>query len=420
MPTTAKLLTMQCPPLLRAGLASLALLLCLGSKALAEDAARHLAVIDAGSSGSRLHLYERTAAERSVAVKQLFEAKAGEALSSFERSPGDAGPRGIQPLLEQLLDRLARMNIERSAVHVHVLATAGMRRLAADNPAAAQVIYQSVRHTLSSAGVTAGRIETLSGHLEGVYAWVDVNDLSGALAGTPAGATVAVIEVGGASAQLAYSGEALAGAPVTAVRLNGRSHQVVSLTWLGLGQDEARRAMLDAARSRSNADEEQCYPDNRKAAGGLSAFDADGSRHLVTRGRFSFEHCSRMYDAVIRPFDLPALATAIRQSRRPLVGLASVYFSLADWQVIGQPGTLASTLSGQCEGEDAYGDKVIGFIRRDPKNRFAQTACANGTFIHALLFGPAGLRADPAQVSAVARINGQPPSWARGFALLGR
>jgi hypothetical protein len=178
--------------------------------------------------------------------------------------------------------------------------------------------------------------------------------------------------------------------------------------------------MINAARSRSNADEEECYPDNRKAAGGLSAFDADGSRHLVARGRFSFEQCSQMYDAVIRPFELPALATAIRQSKLPLVGLASVYFSLADWHVVGQPGTLASTLRGQCEGEDAYGNKVIGFIRRDPKNRFAQTACANGTFIHALLFGPAGLRVDPAQVSAVARINGQPPSWARGFALLGR
>lgn len=410
---------MQCLPLLRAGLASLTLLLCVGPKALADDAVRHLAVIDAGSSGSRLHLYERTAASHGVDVKQLFEAKAGEALSSFERSPGDAGSRGIQPLLEQLLDRLALLNIERSAVHVHVLATAGMRRLDADNPAAARVIYQSVRHTLASAGVAAGRIETLSGHLEGVYAWVDVNDLSGALASTPARATVAVIEVGGASAQLAYSGEALAGSPLTPIRLNGRSHQVVSLTWLGLGQDEARRAMINTARSRSNADEEQCYPDNRKASGGLSAFDADGGRDRVARGRFNFEQCSEMYDAVIRPFGIPALTTAIRQSKLPVVGLASVYFSLADWQVIGQPGTLATTLRSQCEGEDAYGDKVIGFIRRDPKNRFAQTACANGTYIHALLFGPAGLRVDPAQVNAVARINGQPPSWARGFALLG-
>ena len=411
---------MQCLPLLRAGFASLALLLCLLSPATADDTARYLAVIDAGSSGSRIHLYERTAAERGVDVKQLFEDKAGEALSSFERSPSEAGPRGIQPLLERLFARLEPLNIERSAVQVHVLATAGMRRLDADHPAAAQAIYQSVRSTLTSAGVAVRRIETLSGHLEGVYAWVDVNDLSGALARSTAQALTAVIEVGGASAQLAYAGEAPPGAQVTPITLNGRSHQVVSFTWLGLGQDEARRAMISAARSRSNVDEEQCYPDNRKAAGGLSAFDADGSRHLVARGRFSFEQCSQLYDAVIRPFGLAALATPVRQSKLPLTGLASVYFSLADWQAIGQPDTLANTLSGQCEGEDAYGEKVVGFIRRDPKNRFAQTACANGTFIHALLFGPAGLRVDPAQVSAVARINGQPPSWARGFALLGR
>ncbi len=411
---------MLCLPLLRAAFASLALLQCLLSPATADEAARYLAVIDAGSSGSRIHLYERTAAEHGVDVKQLFEDKAGEALSSFERTPSEAGPRAIQPLLERLLARLAPLNIERSAVQVHALATAGMRRLDADHPAAAQAIYQSVRSTLTSAGVAVRRIETLSGHLEGVYAWVDVNDLSGALARSPAQVLTAVMEVGGASAQLAYAGEAPPGAQVTPITLNGRSHQVISFTWLGLGQDEARRAMISAARSRSDVNEEQCYPDNRKAAGGLSAFDADGSRYLVARGRFNFEQCSQLYDAVFRPFGLAALATPIRLSKVPIAGLASVYFSLADWQALGQPGALANTLSGQCEGADAYGEKVVGFIRRDPKNRFAQTACANGTFVHALLFGPAGLRVDPAQVSAAARINAQPPSWARGFALVER
>jgi len=417
MPTTAKLLTMQCLSLLRAGLASLALVLCMGSSAYADEATRYLAVIDAGSSGSRLHLYERTVAGHGVDVKQLFEAKAGEALSSFERSPGDAGPRGIQPLLEQLLDRLARMNIERSAVHVHVLATAGMRRLDADNPAAAQVIYQSVRHTLSSAGVTARRIETLSGHLEGVYAWIDVNDLSGALASTPAGATVAVIEVGGASAQLAYSGEALAGAPVTAVRLNGRSHQVVSLTWLGLGQDEARRAMLDSVASSNAATKHPCYPDNTSGAAELRAFDTLIDARRVDNPGFDFQRCSTLYREHIARAEVRKQIGKIPASAS-IVAFSSVYFAFNDWKAVGAPGQLADTLSARCSGDDAWGLKVMPALNQR-KDGFAQNACANGTYINTLLFDPAGFRLSPEQLQVTQRIAGESLSWTRGLAVVG-
>lgn len=405
-------------PMLRAGLAGLALTLLLLSQAMASDSARYLAVIDAGSSGSRVHLYERTATEASVKVRQLFEDKSGEALSSFARTPDEAGPRGMQPLLDRLLARLDALKIERSAVHLHLLATAGMRRLEADHPASSQAIYQSARGALNSSGVTVRSVETLSGRLEGVYAWVDVNDLNGALAATPSQSTVGIIEVGGASAQLVYAMHGPAGTSTTAVRLNGRTHQVVSISWLGLGQDQARRAMIGFARSQAVGNEERCYPDNRGASGGLNAFDADGAHLLIARGRFSFEQCRQLYEAVIRPFGLPALGPGPGEAPRSMLGLASVFFALSDWQALAHPARLGETLRRECEGEEAYGTKVTRFIRRDPRHRFAQTACANGTFIHTLLYGEAGLRLTPEQVSASSRVNDTPLSWTRGFALV--
>lgn len=405
-------------PMLQAGLAGLALTLLLLSQAMASDSARYLAVIDAGSSGSRLHLYERSAAEGSVKVRQLFEDKSGEALSSFERTPDEAGPRGLRPLVDRLIARLDALKIERSAVHLHLLATAGMRRLEADHPAASQTIYQSARSALTSSGLAVRSIETLSGHLEGIYAWVDVNDLNGALAATPSQGTVGIIEVGGASAQLVYAMPGPTGTSATAVKLNGRSHQVVSMSWLGLGQDQARRAMIGLARSQAVGNEERCYPDNRGASGGLTAFDADGANLLIARGRFSFEQCSQLYEAVVRPFGLPALGPIAGEAPRPMLGLASVFFALSDWQALAHPASLRETLRRECEGEEAYGNKVTRFIRRDPRHRFAQTACANGTFVHTLLYGKAGLRLAPEQVSAASRVNDTPLSWTRGFALV--
>ena len=405
-------------PLLRAGLAGLAITLLLLSQATATDGTRYLAVIDAGSSGSRVHLYERIATEGAVRVRQLFEDRSGEALSSFERNPDEAGPRGLTPLLDRLLARLESLKIERSVVHVHLLATAGMRRLEADHPTASQAIYRSARRTLTASGVTVRSSETLSGHLEGVYAWVDVNDLAGALAATPSPSPIAIIEVGGASAQLAYAGHGPAGTTTTTVRLNGRAHQVVSVSWLGLGQDEARRTMVRLARSQEAGSEERCYPDNRGMTGGLAAFDADGADLLIARGRYSFEQCSQLYEAVLSPFGLPALGPRAGEAPLPMLGLASVYFVLSDWQALTDPASLGETLQRQCEGEEAYANRVTRFIRRDPRHRFAQTACANGAFIHTLLFGKAGLRLSPEQLSATLRVQNTPLSWTRGFALL--
>lgn len=396
--------------------AALFVLLVLPSGPLrAQDAERHIAVIDAGSSGSRIHLYALHGSRGETRVRELFSERSGEALSSFETTPAAAGRQGLQSLLDALVTRLDQLGIARNQVNLHLLATAGMRRVEQRNPESAAAIYTAARSALTLTGLPVGRVETLSGQLEGAYAWVDVNYLNGSF--NESGASpVGVVEVGGASAQIAYPTRRPDAEGVTVLSINGRVHHVVSLSWLGLGQDEARRAMLQAARDLPTPSVNPCYPDNASNAGGLTAFSPEPQAELVTSSHYSFRACSALYQSVIAPFRVGAALSD--QSIGRWVGVSSVFFALSDWQALASPEALSRNLQAHCEGIDAYGTRVVRFIKRDPANRFAQNACANGTFIHALLFSSEGLGLRPEQVQAAARLSGNTLSWTRGFALV--
>ena len=79
---------------------------------------------------------------------------------------------------------LSQRGIRPEVVRVSLLATAGMRRLDSRSQQAAADIDASVRRTLESSGMTVGRVETLSGGYEAIYAWVNINELLGYFTGT--------------------------------------------------------------------------------------------------------------------------------------------------------------------------------------------------------------------------------------------
>jgi hypothetical protein len=52
-------------------------------------------------------------------------------------------------------------------------------------------------------------------------------------------------------------------------------------------------------------------------------------------------------------------------------------------------------------------------------SKFEQNACANGTYIDALLFDTqVGFGLDGARLGSVKRIKGLAPTWTRGYAVL--
>ena len=382
---------------------------------LADDL--HIAVIDAGSSESRIVLYERLRQGDSLQVEQRFDDSGGLALSSFESDPAEAGPMGVQPLLDNLLVSLRARAISPESVKVHLLATAGMRLVEARNPAAAAAIYDSARSTMARSGLRLGRIETLSGVDEGLFAWLDLNELAGNF-NADRTATLGLLEIGGASTQIAFATRAQDSRAVS-VTVKGKSYRVLSLSWLGLGQDQARLSMIGLAQTDAGMTNNACYPDNTGQAGGLRAFDAGINGLLIDSGRYDFAACSALYNTLLRGNRVREVTTVSEFAATSLVGVSAVKFALSDWQATSDPAMLGRQLQDSCTGLDAYGKQVLPLLGRSaPGNYFAQNACANGTYVQALVFGPEGFGLRPDQLR-VDIGKDQSVKWTRGVALAG-
>lgn len=380
-----------------------------------DSQTRFVAVIDAGSSGSRIVLYERRRAGKALLVEQRFSDTAGQALSSFETLPAEAGPMGVAPLIHTLNAYLRASSISIGDVQVHLLATAGMRLLEARNPGAASAIYTSAKSSLASSGLRLGRIETLSGVNEGLYAWLDLNDLAGRLQ-EGSQATLGIIEVGGASAQIAFATNEDDPRVVT-VMANGQSYRVLSQSWLGLGQDQARLSMINRTGPGAGLKDNACYPNNASQAGGLQVFDAGIGGQFIASGSFDFAGCNALYDELLLTLRVREVTRVSGFAGLTLVGASAVSFALSDWQASNDPSALGSQVQRRCTGPDAYGIQVLPFLGRTaPGNRFAQNACANGTFVHALMFGPQGLGIRPDQLRSEVG-PGLSVNWTRGVAL---
>lgn len=375
------------------------------------DPLRYVAVIDAGSSGSRIYLYERTWVGSELRVEQLLTDTGGQALSGFASNPAAAGPQGVQPLIDKLTARLDQLGLARDQVQLNLLATAGMRLV--DEPASA-AIYSSARNTIAASGLRVGRTETLTGQYEGVYAWVDVNNLAGRLTGgvsTPVG----IVEVGGASAQVAFASEA-DDSQVASVSVHGRPYRVFSVSWLGLGQDQARKAMINGTGAGAGTSNNACFPNNAAGVGGTS-FDAAVGGLSVASGSYDFSQCSGLYANVLAPFNVGALAMVPGFADAQLVGVSSASIALSDWRASSDASQLGANLAVQCAGVNAYGNQVVSFLGQDPASKFTQNACANGTYVHTLLFGSQGLGLAAGRISASTTLGIASSTWTRGFVL---
>lgn len=391
--------------------AILSLLLLSACAGPAPTASYH-AVVDAGSSGSRIHLYQASHTASGIEINDVAQVESDGAggLSSYQAQSEQAGPQGMQPLLQALNDWLLERRIPRHAVPVDVLATAGMRLLEHKDGPAANAIYRSVRQAILDNGYQAGELRTISGDEEGLYAWVDVNYLYRNF--QEGRRTTGLVEVGGASAQVAYETRQRDHAHAYAVNIAGTSYSVLSVSFLGLGQNEARKAMVLA----SGATEQPCYPNNDRGSA-PGAFDAGGMQ--IVSGNYRYGRCEDLYQTVLSAFRVRDKAIAAGFDTGGFVGISSIYHALNNWHVLDRPAMLAQEVERQCSGADAWSLKVAP--AQGGTSGFAQNACANGTFIHALLFDPRhGLGLSAERLHAAGRINGQLPSWTRGYLLVRR
>ncbi|KAL0369988.1 UNVERIFIED_CONTAM: Apyrase 2 [Sesamum radiatum] len=214
---------------------------------------RYAVIFDAGSSGSRVHVF--------CFNQQLDLVPMGQDLELFlQRKPGLSGyakdPEAAANSLSDLLQKAeAAVPKElRYNTPVRVGATAGLRQLEGDT---SDRILQAVRDFLknkSSLKSQADWVTVLDGNQEGAYQWVTINYLLGNL-GKKYSSTVGVVDLGGGSVQMAYaiSESDAAKAPklsdgedsyVQPMYLKGRKYHLYVHSYLHYGLLAARAEIL--------------------------------------------------------------------------------------------------------------------------------------------------------------------------------
>ncbi|KAL6785712.1 hypothetical protein ACKKBF_B01340 [Auxenochlorella protothecoides x Auxenochlorella symbiontica] len=210
--------------------------------------AKFSVVIDAGSTGSRVHIFKfltSAAGAQDLQFDKFEQLKPG--LSSYAADP-KAAAASLKPLLALALETIPEAL--HAQTHVSVGATAGLRMLPGTK---ADEILAEVRALLKTYPFqsAASDVSILTGVNEGAFAWLTLNYLLGRL-GEHEDRTVAAIDLGGGSVQEAFAmtAEEAAGAPhanyTTTLSGGGRRYSVYVYSYLGYGLMAGRAGVLAA------------------------------------------------------------------------------------------------------------------------------------------------------------------------------
>ncbi|MDR3443439.1 MAG: multidrug DMT transporter permease [Legionella sp.] len=204
-----------------------------------------IAVIDAGSTGSRLHVfsYDMDKTNTPINITEVWAKKTTPGFASIE-----ATPNNIDAYLTILLSGASVQHVP-----VYFYATAGMRLLSQSKQKA---YYQNLKNWFDhQSNWQLVEAKTIKGNDEALYDWLAVNYHLGTLQ-SKTEHSVGVMDIGGASIQIAF--------PVQTNQVEPQESQVeldlygqhISLfvhSFLGLGQTEITHQLLDSP---------ACFPNN--------------------------------------------------------------------------------------------------------------------------------------------------------------
>lgn len=224
-------------------------------------------MIDAGSTGSRIHVYKFSNCGPSPELEnEVFEQTAqktgGSGLSSY-REDAEGAAKSLDPLMEVALKNVPKEY--QRCTPVALKATAGLRKLGDEM---SNKILKAVRTRLETSypfpvvSEENGGVELMSGEQEGVYAWITANYLLGKIGGPDKSPTAATLDLGGGSTQIVFQPTfpetASGGLPDKLadgdhkyeLSFGGRDFTLYQHSYLGYGLMEARNnlhsAVIDA------------------------------------------------------------------------------------------------------------------------------------------------------------------------------
>lgn len=202
-----------------------------------------IAIIDAGSSGSRLHVYayDLDKTNTPIDIREIWNRKALPGLSTIEHEH-----RSIAVYMEKLFT-----DAPTALMPVYFYSTAGMRLLP-------KAHHKNVNHLVAEwfdkqYYWRLVEARTISGNEEGLFAWLATN-YQLKLLDQSEKPLAGVMDIGGASVQIVVplkDNTNLRKDDIVEIDLYGKKHIVFSHSFLGLGQNEMGHQYFDL---------KYCYP----------------------------------------------------------------------------------------------------------------------------------------------------------------
>ncbi|KAI9678612.1 MAG: Guanosine-diphosphatase [Caeruleum heppii] len=235
---------------------------CQKSSDASKPLIQYALMIDAGSTGSRIHVYRfnncgSTPELEHEEFKMTEKKQGGSGLSSY-RGDAEGAAKSLDPLMDVALETVPESL--RACSPVAVKATAGLRKLGTEM---SQKILDAVRERLETkypfpvVAKEQGGVEVMDGKDEGVYAWITTNYLLGKIGGPDKKPTAAVFDLGGGSTQIVFQPtykSASGGMPETlaegdhkySLDFGGQKFTLYQHSHLGYGLMAAREAIHKA------------------------------------------------------------------------------------------------------------------------------------------------------------------------------
>ncbi|KAL6248589.1 Guanosine-diphosphatase [Rhinocladiella similis] len=227
---------------------------------LSKPLVQYAIMIDAGSTGSRIHVYKfnncgPTPELENEEFKMTEKKTGGSGLSSY-KTDAEGAAKSLDPLMQVALDSVP--NEYKSCTPVAVKATAGLRLLGDEM---SEKILAAVRTRLETVypfpvvSKEKGGVEIMKGEDEGVFAWITTNYLLGKIGGPDETPTAAVFDLGGGSTQIVFQptfkNSPHGGMPPKmaegdhkySLKFGGREFELYQHSHLGYGLMSARKAL---------------------------------------------------------------------------------------------------------------------------------------------------------------------------------
>ncbi|KAI8970697.1 nucleoside phosphatase GDA1/CD39 [Pilobolus umbonatus] len=371
-------------------------------------------MIDAGSSGSRVHIYKfnncKDQPELETEVFEMIEP----GLSHYKEDP-EAAADSLEGLLDLAVDSVP--SSKHHCTPVAVMATAGLRLLEGTQ---STDILHSVRQRLNDKyPFPIHQIEIMDGMDEGVYAWITVNYLLGNF---KHGKTAATFDLGGASTQIVFEPEyAMPGNHTYLLTYGKNSYELYQHSYLGYGLMRAREKIKTEMMKMWEEEENvyhPCLPDGYKETiqytNRTKTIVGTGAGHAACRGiieKVFDKQCqsdSCAFDGVYQP--------SLSDSFNGALYTFSFFYDLT--QPLGMPAEFSVRELGELAHRVCHGD--LEYLKHTPNSLYViknnPNYCLDLSYIHALL--RIGYDVPPDRLIRTAKkINDAETGWCLGASI---